>query len=490
VLVWLQQYLLKRISPDEYALLPLVMSIMGFVPLISIIFTSGIGRYITIAYAKGDDVEITRIVSTMFPILLITGIVLLFIGCGFAWNITYFIPIAHDRLWDARLMLGMLMFLSAAQLAASAFNTGFVLRQKLVLQDLINIACQLLNNFLLLILILGFDARIIWVVVASTSSQMIQLLITIPFSRRLCSAQKFKLKCFDLTLAKKISAFGSWNFLGGIVATIKESLDPIILIKYASTIDVATFHIGCMPYRLISKLASPLFLPLFPVLGSLEATQQIPRMRAIYYRYSRYCIWLLFLPALPLMLFAKEIVALYIGDKYIEAHIVMRLLLSTMMLQMLTILCPAVAAVRGFVKDFALRDVWFMLLNIILTITFVVFMKMKAIGSAMATLLSMSVVYPFLMIPFSISLIEGSIKEFTSQILFPGTTPFFASLIFMIIVKNFIGLDNWASIISWSLVSGSIYILILISFCLKDSDKDEIKNIINIIRPLVSKINY
>ena len=46
VLIWLQQYLLKRITPEEYSLLPVLYSVMMFAPLITTILISGLGRYI------------------------------------------------------------------------------------------------------------------------------------------------------------------------------------------------------------------------------------------------------------------------------------------------------------------------------------------------------------------------------------------------------------------------------------------------------------
>ena len=67
VLVWLQQYLLKPFSAEEYSLIPIIAAVMAFTPLLTMVLTSGLGRYTTVAYAKNDTAEVTRICSTMFP---------------------------------------------------------------------------------------------------------------------------------------------------------------------------------------------------------------------------------------------------------------------------------------------------------------------------------------------------------------------------------------------------------------------------------------
>mgnify|MGYP000709419330 CR=1 FL=1 len=74
---WLYQYLIRRITPEEFSLLPVVMSIMIFIPLLTVFFTSGIGRYIIDAYARGDEEGVTRIISSIFPFLAVCALLLL-----------------------------------------------------------------------------------------------------------------------------------------------------------------------------------------------------------------------------------------------------------------------------------------------------------------------------------------------------------------------------------------------------------------------------
>jgi len=94
VLVWLYQYLLRRISPEEYALYPVLMGVMAFAPLLTLILTSGLGRYIVDAYAKGDEQRVTQITSTMFPLLLAATVPVLVIGGLFAWYVDRILTIA------------------------------------------------------------------------------------------------------------------------------------------------------------------------------------------------------------------------------------------------------------------------------------------------------------------------------------------------------------------------------------------------------------
>jgi hypothetical protein len=93
LIVWLHQYLLRRISPEEYQLLPLLMSIIVLLPLMTAFLTAGLGRFMLTAYAQGDDRQVTQIVSTMFPLLL---------AAGSSWPGGWPSPGISTRSWSSR----------------------------------------------------------------------------------------------------------------------------------------------------------------------------------------------------------------------------------------------------------------------------------------------------------------------------------------------------------------------------------------------------
>ena len=135
VFVWLQQYLLRRISPEEYSLLPILAAVMVFAPLLTTVLTGGIARYVTEAYAKGDERGVTQITSTIFPLLLGVSFLVLVGGGVFSWYVDRVLTIAPDRVWDARIMMSLMVFTLAFGLSATPFRLGTYVRQRFVLQN-------------------------------------------------------------------------------------------------------------------------------------------------------------------------------------------------------------------------------------------------------------------------------------------------------------------------------------------------------------------
>ena len=67
-LVWIYEYLLERISTEEFAVYPVVAAIIVFAPLFSSLLTGGISRFVIEAYARGEMQRVTEIVSSIVPL--------------------------------------------------------------------------------------------------------------------------------------------------------------------------------------------------------------------------------------------------------------------------------------------------------------------------------------------------------------------------------------------------------------------------------------
>jgi len=110
VLIWVQQYLLKRISVEEYSLIPVIYSLMIVVGIFSWILTSGIRRYVLEAYANNKDERITQIVSSILPVLCFVSFFLIVVGGVIAWKIDKILQIDPEYVDDAQIMFILIIY--------------------------------------------------------------------------------------------------------------------------------------------------------------------------------------------------------------------------------------------------------------------------------------------------------------------------------------------------------------------------------------------
>ncbi len=479
VLVWLQQYLLKRIEPAEYALLPVLYSVMMFAPLVTTILTAGLGRYIVEAYARHDDERVTQITSTMFPILCGAGLFFLAAGWTLAWHIGSVLDIEPEYLWDARVMMALLMFSAAIRLPVAPFGAGLFVRQKFVLQNLIQVGTEIFRLSLLLILLLGVSTRVLWVIMASVSAGFLGQIISVIISRRLVPTLRFRPSHIDWPIARQVTTFGGWSFVQTLANAIRMALDPIILNRFASPLDVASFHLGAMPLRHIQGFGDAARGTLAPSLTAMHAAGDLPRQQRVYLRGGRVNLWASLFLALPLMVYAHEFIGLYVGETYENASTVMQLSLMMFPIAygntMFVYLCQAQARVRLFAVRFLLMNC----LNLCLTLVLVIGCRLGAIGSALATAASFAVVYPLLMWPAGRQLVGVEGRKWFRHTVLPGFAPGSLSLIVMLALKFTVFPDTWFELLACVAVGELVYVGTLLFGCLGPDDKADLNRLIH-----------
>lgn len=485
VVIWLQQYLLRRLSPDEYSLLPIVMSIMAFAPLIMTVLGGGIGRFLTAAYARGDDEEVTRICSTMFPLLALAGLVVLGVGAVCTWFIDRIVTIAPERASDARLMLGLLLVSAAIRLPCAVLGNGFVLCQRLLLQDLIDFGTQLLRVGLLFALLFGTSTRVIWVVVASVASDLVGLAVATPISMRLVPALRVRWAATHWPLARELIGYGGWTLVSQVAETAKVAADPLILNQFATTLEVATFQVAGIAPRMLPMMVAPLSRPFIPILAALHATGDWTRLRATLLRTSRYHSWAIIAVAVPAGVFSREFMLLYVGKQYAAAGSVMSLLLLVPVLNALNALGVAVLMAAGEVRPLGVRQALAQAGSLALSAVFVAFAGWGAVGSSVAIVVAAATLGTTLMWPLSWRVAHATAACWLGEVFIPVVLPAVPSLVLCLLVKYTLGITTWFELLAWSGASAISNLALIYFFALRPEDRRDIATAMQHVTPWV-----
>lgn len=473
VIVWLNSYLISKISPEEYSLLPVLYSVLMFAPLLTSVLTSGLSRYVTEAYARGDDERLTQITSTMAPILTGAGVVFLVFGWIFAWNVDRVLNIAPEVVWDARVIMAMLMFSTAIRLPFAPFGIGLHIKQRFVAINAISIGTELARIALLFFLLFGVSTRVLWVVTAAVASELLSLVIIQIASMRAVPALRFRRGSIHWPIAGELTSFGSWNTLASLADTIRSSADPIILNKLATSVDVNCFYIGSLVTQKISLLSNAARGPMLPALTALHAVNDEARLQSMFLRGGRLALWIVMLPATPLIVFNREVVLLYAGETYVQAGTVMVLSLLLLPLSYGVTMTTAIVNARGRIKTWALIAAALNAVNLLLTLYFVVVLKMGALGSASATLISSLIFYPLFIFPFSLRLVSVSSAQFCRQTLLPGLLPTIAGAIAGAATHVFLSPDTWLTL-GLAAMPASLAYGVAMLFCLREDDREDL----------------
>lgn len=479
VLIWVQQYLLKRISVEEYSLLPIVYSLMIFLPYFSIILTGGIRRFVLESYAENDLERLSQIVSSMFPLLCVAGLFLFGVGAVLAWKIELVIRVEPEYVDEARIMLLLIVFVEALRLPLAAFSSGLYVKQRFVLENGIKLVTECVRLTLLFVLLFGVDVSVVSVVIASVVGGLLEVTSLFIVSRRLVPAQRFDLSKFDWSIVKELTRFGGWSTFYGFSGMIRKAADPIILNRWATPLDVTCFHLGALVPNRLEVIVNQSFLgSVSPVVVGLHADRQEEKLKSAYLRLGRYAMWGVLIIVAPFLVHFREIVRLYVGDTYLAAGTVLFLLLACYPMIYGNILHSSLANAKLKMRSLALRESVSALLNLSLTLMLVGYYGMGAIGSAIATFIVYGLGSILIFWPFGRGMVRATRSEVWREIVLPGITPFLLALLLMKLLAISFPVVSWFDIAASAALGCCLY-LTVVWFVAKDIDRTQFKNVLN-----------
>lgn len=484
--VWLYQYLIKRITPEEYSLYPVVTALLVFIPPVMAVLTSGLARYAVEAYTCGDHRHITEITSTIFPVLLAAGLMLVLLGSVLSRYIDTVLNIAPRQLSDARLMVLLLFGSLALRFILTPFGVGLYVCQKFVILNALNMLQTLFRLALLFALLLGISAHVIWVVVASVSAEIIILLSITGLSLWFLPALKFRPGCFRRDLLSKLLGFGVWNMVGSMAWLIRKSSDFLILNRFATPIDVGTFHLASLPDNNIDNFIAKMNEPLQPHMVALHTGRQSAAMRDLYSRGGRYCLWAALVVTTPLIIFRQEIWSTYLGARlavFTEIPLVMTLLLARYWLESPVSYLGMIAYAMNRVRPLAIVIMAQSIFNVALTIYLVHGLHMGAVGSALGTMIAVLVWDPLVLWPFSLRLLGLKFASWFQAAVWKGVLPAIMSALFALAWRHWMEPGTVAELFFAVTAVTLVYILTLVVFCLDTQESAFLNTLVLRITP-------
>ena len=477
VLLWVNQYLLRRLSAEEYASYPVVVAVVLFAESLTAVFTGGIARYVTEAYAKGDQRRVTEIVSSMMPLIVASTVIFVVVGGLASWHVDFLLSIHPDQLSEAQCMMGLLVLGQGIALLVMPYSVGFYVRQKFIWLSLIRLGQELLRSSLLFVLLFGVSTRVLWVVVAAVTATLSGTLMTAMISRRLVPSLRFERGAFRKATARELTSFGAWTMLGNMVWRIRTSSDVIILNNLGTAVDVVAFQVGSMPDRQMEGFMAMASNTLQPALTAMHATNKRDSLRRAYLRGNRYHLWIALAVAVPVIVFAQELVTLYVGEKYLLAAAVAVLICGAYPLvhasEMLYRVAIATARVRGFFLVIIVAG----LLKVGITIFLVGPLEMGAVGAAWSNFGVGIVTQLGFLWPMGLRMLDIPFRAYLRQTLIPGCVPAAVAAVVCCVIKKALPASSWP-VLGVNVGLGLVIYGVVMRACFRPEDRSDLGRVL------------
>ena len=183
------------------------------------------------------------------------------------------------------------------------------------------------------------------------------------------------------------------------------------------------------------------------------------------------------------MIYAPEIMRLYVGNELAAAGIVMVLTLAGLPIALGASMVWGVAHATGNIRPVGIRNSVTQLMTIGLALYLVGVAGWGAIGPAYAALVVGSVSTVVLTWPLGLKLADVKFDTWIRQTLFPGLAPAAAGAVIWAVLKFVLRPDGWSGLALCGCLGALGYATVLLGFCLAPQDRADLAGVVARIRP-------
>jgi len=318
-------FIIRGLGTDRFGLLSLAWVVLGYFA----IFDLGLGRattkFVAEALGKGEGTEIPRIAWTAVTVQAMFGllgsIVLILLTPLLVGRILNVPPALIN---EAKVMFYILAPSVPVVLISSSFQGILEAFQRFDLVNAVKIPSSILT-FLLPLLGLYFGFRLPGIVMLTLLSRIGALFVYVMLDFNMMP--QLRKYSGSLSLFPHLFSFGGWVTVTNIVSPILVYLDRFLIGSLLSMAAVAYYS---APYEMVTRLSiisTSLSATLFPAFSSLEGVENKGKIGMIFARSVKYVLLTLGPIVLIVMLFARDILGLWLGAKFaIESTIVLQVL--------------------------------------------------------------------------------------------------------------------------------------------------------------------
>jgi O-antigen/teichoic acid export membrane protein len=260
---------------------------------------------------------------------------------------------------------------------------------------------------------------------------------------------------------------------------IHINADIILLNQLATAGEVAVFKLGSEFYNQLNTLVvSAGLAPMMPVLTSLHARGANERLGEAVLRTARYILWSSLIMAIPLLVYRREVIAVYAGADYLPAADVLGLLLLLFLVMPAGFLLAPLSEAAARMKGLALANVVIQIVKLSVTIYLVKELGWGALGCAISTLLVGGAAHLLVLSPMTLRMAGVKGRRYIDEVLAKGAPPALAGGAIWVLVGVWVAPASWISLALCFAMGGAAYAAALVGLALSAEERDDLVSLI------------
>ena len=312
--LYTSRVVLASLGFDDYGLYNVVGGIIAMFGFLNGALSQTTSRYITFYLGKDDDNRLREVFSTSFYIHVLLALIIAALGETVGlWYVQNKLVIPDGRYVAAMWLYQFTVITAAVNIISVPFNASIISHEKFSVYALVAVVESVMKLVIALLLSCApFDRLIFYGVLL--------LLLQIAYNAFgwIYSVNRFKgiriIKILDRRLLKEMFGFSGWNLFGTFSYVFFTQGVNLMLNFFCGTAVNAARGIAVQVESVVRNFATNVQSTMNPQIIKSYAQSDKQRMFSLVFASSRYCFFLFWLIALPIILEAEYLLKIWLGD--------------------------------------------------------------------------------------------------------------------------------------------------------------------------------
>lgn len=462
-------WMLHQIGISEYGLYSLSAAFMSYF-LLDFGLAQTMGRFLSVAVAKGDKQRVRTLMGTALRIYLtIDLIIFVVLSICFVFISEIFVKLTPVELEKFKVVFCISAVCSLLSFPLLPVSGAMIAYQKFIPLKSFDFFQKVLTVFLTILFLLS--GRGLYSLVLINGLVGVVFSFSKFFYVRNKIDIKYSLKMYDGSTAKSLFSFSIWVFIVVLAQRFVVNFCPTILAMRASTAQISIFSIATTLEAniwMFSQTLNGLFLPKVANLSLKESA--VEEISNLMIRVGRIQLQLSGVVITGFIAFGMAFIRLWMGDDFTNSFWITVMMIAPGLVMFTESVAESLLYVKNEVRNRAIIFISSAILSCI--VSFLLAPKYGALGCGVGILLTNIVCHIFAMncvYSFKLNLQIGRFfKECHGRILLPLLSIMFIA----IILQNFFSLDTWGRLGLAVVLYLILYILILWFVTMNKNEKD------------------
>lgn len=241
---FLTPFVVNNIGSEAYGFVSLANNFTGYAQIITIALNSMSGRFITIAYHKGDKEEASRYLTSTFFANIFLCFILLVPSIFCILNLQNLVNITPKLINDVKILFIFIFATFFISLVYAVFANATFIANRKDLDAKRNIESYIIKAIVLISCYLIFKPKVAYVGIASLATAAYTLAANIRYLKTLTPSLHIKREFYSFGKVKTLLKSGIWASFGRLSSVLSTGLDLLITNLFISATAMGTLSIA------------------------------------------------------------------------------------------------------------------------------------------------------------------------------------------------------------------------------------------------------